>query len=189
MSNTLKHIKEFSYKNNSLTVKINSPIISTLLVVAKTQRLIGVTSLIPNTKNRIYPYGLHFVLADVENCTQEQAEISALKIQQKYNLSNIYITSDSPNSFRFWCASIVDFKTLLKILLDIDYLDMIFFKYTVRRSKATLRTSKKNDRLPQELVCIIKSYHLPFPKKVQKVIYDTKLSKNSLQFTFGKEAD
>jgi hypothetical protein len=40
------------------------------------------------------------------------------RIQQKYRLSNTYITSDNNKTFRAWCFSIVTFGTYLKLLID-----------------------------------------------------------------------
>ena len=58
-------------------------------------------------------------------------------VQRKYGLSNVYICSDAERSFRIFCYSLVDYKTLLKVLLDFKHLGMVFFDYTVRRKKAT----------------------------------------------------
>ena len=74
-------------------------------------------------------------------------------VQRKYGLSNVYICSDAERSFRIFCYSLVDYKTLLKVLLDFKHLGMVFFDYTVRRKKATLRYGRKMGR--------------PFPKLVK----------------------
>jgi hypothetical protein len=102
-------------------------------MLSSTQRLEGVTSLQKD--------GKHIVMFDLEKCTLQQAEKTLRKVQKKYHLSDIFIVSDVELSYRAWCYSRVDFVTFLKILLDVDFLDWNFFYWTVKRGKATLRTS------------------------------------------------
>jgi hypothetical protein len=146
-------------------------------MVAKTQTLEGVTSLQTN--------GKHIVLWDLENCTLEQAKETMRAVQIKYMLSHIYVASDAEGSYRAWCFSKVDYKTLLHILLDTGHLDPVFFDYTVKRKKATLRTSNKKDRKPQELVSVIESYPAPIPETWEKVTYDTGLVKKGRGVLLG----
>jgi hypothetical protein len=146
-------------------------------MVSPTQTLEGVTSLQPD--------GKHIVLWDLENCTLEQAEETLRKVQMKYGLSHIYIASDAEGSYRAWCFSKVDYKTLLHILLDTEFLDPVFFDYTVKRKKATLRTSNKQGRLPQKLVSVLESYSAPIPKTWEKVTYDTGLVKKGRSIILG----
>jgi hypothetical protein len=146
-------------------------------MLAKTQTLEGVTSLQPD--------GTHIVLWDLEKCTLAEAEKTLLTVQMKYGLSHIYIVSDAEASYRAWCFSKVDYKTLLHILLDTEHLDPIFFDYTVRRKKATLRTSDKQGRLPQELVSVLESYPAPIPETWEKVNYDTGLVKRGRSILLG----
>ena len=125
-------------------------------MLAKTQTFEGVTS--------VQPDGSHIVMWDLEKCTLEQAEETLGNVQIKYALSHIYIASDAEGSYRAWCFSKVDYKTFLHILLDTDHLDPIFFDYTVKRKKATLRTSNKQGRLSQKLVGVLESYSVPIPE-------------------------
>ena len=171
-----KYFYRFSFK---ATKHFGDLGFSTLILFAKTQRLHGITSLLPN--------GMHFILADVENCSLEEAIDETKYVQMKYGLSNMYIYSDSERSFRIFCYSEVDFKTLLQILLDFKHLDMIFFGYTVRRKKATLRTNRKKNRPPQRLVAVLESFPLPFPQQVQQVFYDTGIVKKGIAFSLGDE--
>jgi len=144
------------------------------------QTLEGITSLLPN--------GKHIILWDIEGCTLEEAIRSLRKVQISYGLSNIYIVSDKEGSYRAYCYSQVDFKTCLKILLDTDYLDPIFFEYTVRRGKATLRTNQKKDRPKQKIVTGLESYFVPIPKdRAERVIYDTGIEKRGLSIILGGE--
>jgi hypothetical protein len=146
-------------------------------MVAKTQTLEGVTSLQPD--------GKHIVLWDLENCTLKQAEETLRNAQIKYGLSHIYIASDAKGSYRAWCFSKVEYKTLLHILLDTEYLDPVFFDYTVKRKKATLRTSNKQGRLPQKLVSVLESYLAQIPETWEMVTYDTGLVKRGRSILLG----
>jgi hypothetical protein len=151
--------------------------ITFFFMLAKTQTLEGVTSLQPD--------GTHIVLWDLENCTLEQAEETLRNVQMKYGLSHIYIVSDAEGSYRAWCFSRVGYEILLHILLDIEHLDLIFFDYTVKRKKATLRTSNKKDRPSQELVSVLESYPASIPETWEKVIYDTGLVKRGRSILLG----
>jgi len=155
--------------------------VSILILFAITQRLHGITSLVPNSG------GKHIILGDIENCTLEQVIEEARFVQEKYGLSNIYIKSDAENSFRVWCFSLVDFKTLLKILLDFKHLDMVFFAYTVKRNKVSLRDSKKKGRPPEKVVAILESYWMPIPEPIVEVFYDTGIVKQGFAISLGEE--
>jgi hypothetical protein len=146
-------------------------------MIAKTQTLEGVTSLQPDRT--------HIIMWDLENCTLIQAEETLRNVQKRYGLSHIYIASDNEGSYRAWCFSRVSFKMFLHILLDTEHLDPIFFDYTVKRKKATLRTSNKRNRLPQKLVSILESYPLPIPETWEKVTYDTGLVKRGRSILLG----
>ena len=124
-------------------------------MIAKTQTLEGVTSLQKD--------GSHIVMLDLEKCKLEQVENVLGRVQKKYGLSDIFIVSDCENSYRAWCLSKVDFVTFLKILVDsLSILDYNFFYYTVKRKKATLRTSPKRDDLHKGLLAFFTliRYHL-----------------------------
>lgn len=151
------------------------------IMFAKTQTLKGKTSLIPDSN------GKHILMWDLENCTEEESDETLRKCQTSYSLSNIYKFSDIERSYRAWCFNRVDLNTLLKILLDTDYVDPLFFYHTVKRKKATLRNPNcnKKDRPKQELVSVLKSYWLPPPKKFEEVIYDTGVVKRGLSILLG----
>ena len=86
-------------------------------MLSKTQKLEGITSKVIGEQDKHYPF------FDLENCLLSQAESTLKKIQENYNMSNIYIESDFPRSFRAICFDKVSFKKYLKMLLDIDYSD------------------------------------------------------------------
>jgi hypothetical protein len=146
-------------------------------MIAKTQRLEGVSSLQRD--------GKHIVMFDLENCSLAQTEETLRDVQRKYHLSDIFIVSDTEKSYRAWCYSKVDFVTFLKILLDVEFLDWNFFYWTVKRGKATLRTSAKKGREPQSVVSILKSYYAPIPNSCEKVVYDTGLTKRGFTILLG----
>jgi hypothetical protein len=157
-------------------VKIGSVTFFTML--AKTQTIEGVSSLQND--------GTHLPMWDLENCTLTKAEEILRNVQSKYGLSNIYVVSDFERSYRAWCLSKVSFKTFLAILVDsIEILDYCFLYYTVRRRKATLRTSTKKDRSQQQVISVLHSYFSPIPNKMQQVIYDTGLEKRGFTIMVG----
>jgi len=146
-------------------------------MLAKTQTIEGATSEVGLDR--------HIVMWDLENCSLSQCEETLRHVQHKFDLSNIYIVSDLPKSYRAWCFTKVGFKTLLQILLDTDYVDYNFFYYTVKRRKATLRTSNKKRREPQQLVSILESYPASIPNRMQRVVYDTGAVKRGLSILLG----
>ena len=148
-------------------------------MIAKTQTIEGVTSLLPD--------GNHIVMWDLDDCTIAQAEETLRNVQRQYNLSHIYLVSDSESSCRAWCFSKVDLKTLLHILLDTEHVDYGFFYYTVKRRKATLRTSNKKNRHAQRLVSVLKSFPEPIPSRVRRTVYDTGLVKRGNSVLLGGE--
>ena len=144
-----------------------------------TQTLEGVTSLLKN--------GKHIVMFDLEDCSLEQAEETLSYVQEKYDLSDIFILSDKERSFRAWCFNFVELKTFLKILLDVDYLDYNFFYYTVKRRKATLRLSNKKNRPKQKIVSVLRSYPTLIPDEIEKVVYDTGIEKRGKSILLGEK--
>jgi len=150
-------------------------------MLSHTQTLEGVTSLLPN--------GLHMPFFDIENCRLNKAENELRKLQILYDLSDIFITSDIERSFRSWCFGQVKFTDYLRMqldLIDAGILDYNFFWWTVKQSKATLRVSNKENRPPQKLVSVLKSYSVQIPETVEKVVYDTGVQKRGLTVFLGE---
>jgi len=151
-------------------------------MLSETQTLEGISSLQSD--------GSHIVMWDLENCTLSEAEEDLRRVQKKYGLSHIFIFSDSEGSFRALCFTRVDYKTLLHILLDTEHLDPIFFDYTVKRKKATLRTDNKKGRPAQKAVSVLWSYPAPIPPDgfdLERVVYDTGLVKRGRDILLGDE--
>ena len=158
------------------------------IMLAHTQTLEGVTSLIPNSNN------LHMPFFDIErsnstsNCLLNKAENELRKLQSKYWLSDIFITSDKEGSYRAWCFSQVKFTDYLRMMLDlidVGILDYNFFWWTVNKSKATLRVNNKVNRPKQEIISVLKSYPVPIPEKCERVVYDTGIEKRGLTVFLG----
>lgn len=153
--------------------------VTVFFMISKTQTLEGVTSKVGEDE--------HIILWDLENCTLEQAIETLTDVQYKYRLGDIWITSDAEGSYRGWCFSRRSFKEYLKILLDTEYLDWNFFWWTVRRGQATLRTSNKLNRPPQQGVAYLKGYEpTEFPAKMVHVLYDTGIEKRGVVVKVGQ---
>jgi hypothetical protein len=155
--------------------------ITFFVMLAHTQSLQGVSSLLPN--------GKHMPLFDIENCSLNEAENALRELQTKYGLSDVSITSDKDRSFRAWCFLPVCYIDYLRIQLDllvVGILDYNFFWWTVKQGKATLRVNSKINRPNQEVVSVLYSYSVPFPKSVEKVIYDTGIEKRGLTVFLGE---
>jgi hypothetical protein len=155
--------------------------ITVFLMVSHTQSLEGMSSLQKD--------GLHTPFFDVENCSLIEC-VSALKeLQIRFNLSDIFVTSDKDRSFRVWCFCHVSFSDYLRMqlmLLDKKLLDYNFFWWTVKQGKSTLRTNSKQGRPLQKVVAFLPSYSVPFPKTCERVLYDTGIQKRGLTVFLGE---
>ena len=168
-----------SNKLSRINFRIRSSRITIFFMVALTQRVESFNSIADREKD------LHYVFWDMDDCTQEQAEDTLLSVQEEHSLSNIYLVSDYPNSFRAWCFSKVPYKTMLMILLETRYVDKGFFDYAVKRHTATLRISKKQKRGEQVVVSVLKTYFEPVPERFEWKVYDTSYNKNTLNILNG----
>jgi hypothetical protein len=129
------------------------------------EKLEGITSQVEFNK--------HMVFWDFDNMDKRKVYNSLRDVQDKYDLSDIYVYSDNGISFRAICFKIVTLETLLRIIIDTNGVDMGFIKYTASRSKATIRLSNKEGRDNQSLAFIVPSFHLPIPETMEKVLYST----------------
>lgn len=155
--------------------------ITAFVMLSHTQTLEGATSLQKD--------GLHTPLFDIENCSLDKAESELRKLQSKFHLSDIFIVSDKEGSYRSWCNGGVKYTDYLRMqlnLIDAGLLDYNFFWWTVKQSKATLRTNSKKNRPPQQIVSVLNSYSVPIPKPVEKAIYDTGIQKRGLTIFLGE---
>jgi hypothetical protein len=153
-------------------------------MISKTQSLEGVCSRVSEDKHG----GKHIILLDLEGASLEQVVEALRKIQLAYGLGDFWVTSDCEGSYRAWCFSVRPWTTYLRIMLDlIDYgvLDYNFYFWSVKRAEATLRTSNKHGRPPQQVVAYLQGFELTeIPAKLKRVIYDTGVEKKGLVFRF-----
>jgi hypothetical protein len=151
----------------------------------RSQKLEGITSQVFDESGK--PTGKHYPFFDLESTSLENIKNNLQKIQRKYGLSNIYITSDNNKTFRGWCFSIVTFETFLKILIDCkSILDYGFLLYTFKRKEATLRLSRKEGRPFQTVVYVLESFSVPFPyKTIRHVVYVTGCEKQGTTINLG----
>jgi hypothetical protein len=153
------------------------------IMLSETQTLEGITSQVMGKEGKHYPF------FDIENCRKIQAEIGLGKVQVSYGLPDIFLTSDKEASYRGWCFAEVNFTDYLRMqldLLDDGLLDYNFFYWTVFQGKSTLRTSCKSKRPLQKVVSVLKSYSVPIPKTVEKVLYDTGIQKRGISILLGE---
>jgi hypothetical protein len=170
-----------------LNVRLAGKGFTIFAMLSRTQKLTGVTSRCFDNKGK--PNAKHIIMWDLDSdvCTLEKAKETLVKVQKKYTLSHIYLTSDKQGSYRAWCYSQVDEKTLYHIIVDsLDVVDFLFFYHTVKRRTATLRTSGKRGRIKQTCVGVLRSYFAPFPDGVvEGVSYETGLDKKGITFNLG----
>jgi hypothetical protein len=153
-------------------------------MLARSQKIEGVTSQVFDKNGK--PTENHYIFFDLEGATLETIKKILKKIQQRYGLSNIFITSDNNKTFRGWCFSIVSFETFLKILIDCkEIVDYGFVQYTFKRKEATLRLSQKEGRPLQNVVTVVESFSVPFPKLMRHVVYVTGCEKKGSTIDIG----
>jgi hypothetical protein len=116
------------------------------VMLARSQRIEGITSQVYDKNGK--PTNFHYPMWDLEGKNIEETKKTLKKVQIRYGLGNIYLTSDNHGkTYRGWCFSIVTFETYIKILVDsLSVIDYGFFYYTIKRKEATLRLSQKEGR-------------------------------------------
>jgi hypothetical protein len=180
----LRYLKDrFYFKINKPNLFGNKGL-SLAVSFAISQNLKGITN--TALDDDLKPTGKCYPFWDMEKCTLDQCCNALEKVQKKYDLSNIYILSDLVKSYRAYCWGQVVFRPCyLKILLDTEYLDPLFFTYTDKRGEATLRGNNKLGRQPQKIVAVLQSYFVPFPKHYKTVDYATDVSKKGVKIVLG----
>ena len=157
-------------------------------MISKTQSLEGVCSRVSKDKHG----GKHIILLDLEGASLEKVVEALRKVQLSYGLGDVWLVSDAPKSFRAWCFSVRPWTTYLRIMLDLidsGVLDYNFYFWTVKRGEATLRTSNKQGRPPQQVVAFLRGYEeTAIPDKLTRCLYDTGIEKRGavLRFPFKR---
>jgi hypothetical protein len=180
------HLPNFltNFNKKRFNFRITTNRFTFFAMFARSQPLEGVTSQVFDDNDK--PTGKHYPFFDLEGASLENIKNTLRKIQLKYGLSNIYITSDNNRTFRGWCFSIVTFETFLKILIDCKgIVDYGFLLYTFKRKEATLRLSRKEGRPLQNVVSVIESFEVPFPKLFRHVVYVTGCEKKGTTINLG----
>ena len=136
--------------------------------ITTVQKQDGIMSIIPDSEN-------HYVLWDMDNLSYAECIFNISKIANEYNLKNVVIMSDKENSYRAFSPTPVEWKTLLKILIDTEGVDYLFFKWTVRRGYATIRLSDKIGRNENKIIQILNhdNKYKPDFNNFQYVHYET----------------
>jgi hypothetical protein len=165
--------------------RITTSLFTFFFMIARSQKLEGVTSRVFDINGK--PTENHYVFWDCDIPDLEKIKTVLTKVQQIYNLSDIFVTSDNNRSFRAWCFSIVDFPTFLKILIDSkEIIDYEFLSYTFRRKEATLRVSKKENRPFQCIIGVLKTFSAPFPTgTMRQITYVTGCEKKGTTLSLG----
>jgi hypothetical protein len=146
-------------------------------MIAKTQTVSGIISQLEFDK--------HIIMWDLDDCSLDEAKAALKYVQFKYNLSDIYIFGDKPDSHRAICFTVVSLMELLRIIIDTDYIDPGFVSYTAKRCHAAIRLSPKQGRPNQNTQTILESYPAPIPKKLIKKTYDTGIEKKGVTLSIG----
>lgn len=146
-------------------------------MISQTQTVSGITSLVKNVKS--VKDNLHMLFWDLEDCVLMGVINELARIQDKYDLGEIYIYGDSKQgkTFNAVCFTPTKFARYLKILIDTYHVDYLFYKYTVMRGKATIRLTNKKNRKEHKLLYTIKGRKERIPELMESVIYDTGLMK------------
>jgi len=145
-------------------------------MISKTQTLDGLMSMIPDDREFHYPMW-DLEITDLDS-TFNDIEYTLLDVQDKFQLSDIFIMSDKDLSYRAICFTRVTFKTLMNILYNTCYVDYNFIHWTQSRGYANIRMSEKENRKPLEVISILKTYHQPIPEYIYHKIYDTGIEKS-----------
>ena len=155
-------------------------------MLSRSQRIEGITSTVYDQNGK--PTNFHYPMFDLEGKNIEETKKTLKKVQTRYGLPNIYLTTDNNGkTYRGWCFGVVTFETYLKILIDsLPIIDYGFFYYTVKRKEATLRLSQKEGRPFQTCTDVIESFFVPFPTGIRKrVLYFTGNEKKGTTLNLG----
>jgi hypothetical protein len=159
----------------NLTLKLNLPFnISISIWLQKIDRVLGINSRIGKREN-----DKHILLWDFDNVYLYVVEDRLKYVQEKYNLSNIYIIADNEkNSYKALCFTQQTFWEMIGILYNTQFIDQSFYRWTVRKGQATMRISKKKGRMDINVIdCIYSKNRIQpeIPEVLNFVKYETSI--------------
>jgi hypothetical protein len=125
------------------------------------------------------------ILWDLDKCSLDNCIKALRKVQEKYNLSNIHIMSDSANSYRAMCYTQVSFVELIHILIDTEYIDNDFIAHTITDKKSALRMSQKRGRKGNAVIHTVESFSVDMPEKITIKTYETSVEKKAHIISLG----
>jgi hypothetical protein len=169
----------------SLSFKIGN--IKLFFMIAKIQVAKGLTSELPN--------GKHMFMVDMEKCGLETC-VKSLRDTKSYyestykkELPDIFILSDSPNSFRAISFTNLTFRQLMELQCVTKHIDGLFIFYTALDKKGVLRISSKVGRnFPQNIVKIIEgSSNYKVPDNIIVRTYETSMEKKGIFIVLGEK--
>ncbi len=171
----------------SLRIKIGN--LTLFGLISYTQTVVGITSLVENVgdvwENK------HILFWDLEGCSFDEVIKELDYIQEIYELGEIYIIGDNEKgeTFNAICFSRVAFRRFLEILIATQYVDYLFYRYTITRGKATIRLTDKIGRGKHRILKVLEGPKYAIPTTMERVIYDTGLDKIGSFFEVGDIKD
>jgi hypothetical protein len=143
------------------------------------QRVGGITSRINDNWDN------HRILLDFDDCELKDVKKSIIDLHKKYDFGLINIISDKFGSYGAVCNTVISFKEYMRMLIDTEYIDPLYVKYTLERHEAILRLSDKKGReLHRDIIYKMKfNSHRPMDNSNYMLIdYDTGIGGNRFQF-------
>lgn len=110
------------------------------------EKVKGLTSKVPDRENS------HYVLLDFDNIEYYDVCTELERLCIKFNINGFVIFSDREKSYRCFSDTIVTFRTLLKVMLEAEGVDFMFFVWTVKRGYATIRVGEKKGRKKNDII-------------------------------------
>jgi len=98
---------------------------------------------------------LHFLMWDFDHVKLRDV-IQALKVvQTRYCLSDIHIAKTKDDGgYHAFCFTTVGWQRAIEIVAATEYVDMKYLKWSVFRSRFTLRVSEKLGRIPHKVATL-----------------------------------
>uniref|UniRef100_A0A6H2A3T7 Uncharacterized protein n=1 Tax=viral metagenome TaxID=1070528 RepID=A0A6H2A3T7_9ZZZZ len=121
--------------------------------IAHITKVVGVNSKLDDDR--------HILMWDFDNTPLSEVKEALRRVQSRFLLSDIYILrSSEPSNYIAYCFTASDWRRVVEIIAQTEYIDWNFFKYGVYRGRFTLRVSAKNGNIPK-LVTRLEGLSLP----------------------------